>query len=246
MADPGTRPQIQPPPVKETETSGYKLKDTVYFSRLAFLFVIFTVVSSGYIAEILSCQMRYVFENSLYFRHFVGILMVFVFIMMEGGWSFDQEVDDEAPNNWASGNVLHTTVMAFVIYLVFLISSKSRFWPNIIFFSLLLILYFMNTQREYYLVRKRLDEKTNEILLGTQYGITAITIGVLVYGFVDYIFYQMKEHPTDFDWLKFLLGGHQCKSLMNSNVSATTVNNNINRIVNGITSNRRGNNAGSI
>jgi hypothetical protein len=186
---------------------------TIYFSRVAFIFIIFCVVSGGYIGELLSCQMRYVLKNSLYFRHIVGILLIFVFIMLEGGWSFTTDVDELYPTDWSNGNTLDTFLLSIVIYIIFIISSKSRFIPNIIFFFTLFLLYVINTQREFWKIRNIINENQNTILLKFEYIISFISLLFLIIGFTDYIIYQKKEYGKKFNWITFFLGRSICKKL---------------------------------
>lgn len=186
--------------------------NTVFFSRFAFIFLIYAVITSGYINETLSCQMRRLLTTNHEVRHLFGVIMVCVFIMLEGGWSFDKKTDDEASNSWSSGNVLHTFVMGLAIYTIFLISSKSRLVPNMIFFGLVLLLYVINTQRSYWVARKKLDETSNRRLIGAEVALFALAMAVLAYGFIDYILYQKGMYGSRFSWHLFLLGTGKCRS----------------------------------
>ena len=190
----------------------YDLDFTSNVSRIAFIFLIYALVTSGYISEILSCQMRVFLQNKWYARHILAIILVFAFIMFEGGWDFDKERENQEPNNWASGNTLHSLVIAFIIYLVFLISSKSNLFANIIFFSLLFFLYLINTYREYQLRRSEIDESTNNNIILFEKIIFSITVIVLIVGFIDYYYYKIKQHEkkNDFKWFEFLVGTTKC------------------------------------
>jgi hypothetical protein len=79
--------------------------------------------------------MRYILTYNIYARHFLAILMIFIFIMGLGGWSIDAKLDAMAKNDWTSGNVIETLIMSLVIYSAFLISSKSQLVPNLIFLN---------------------------------------------------------------------------------------------------------------
>lgn len=186
---------------------------TVIFSRFAFIFLIYSIISSGYISEILSCQMQHFMTHSKFARHILGIIMIIVFIMMEGGWSFNKQEDDEFSNNWSSGNVLETSVIAAGIYFVFLISSKSQIVPNILFFTFTFILYVINTQRSYWLVRDKISKELNEKIVKLEIVLLVLCFCILIYGFIDYVMYQQKNYGSNFDWSIFLLGTSQCASL---------------------------------
>ena len=160
-------------------------KFSAYLPRLAFLFLLFTIVTSGFISELLSCQMRYVISTNIFARHFLALLMVFIFIMGLGGWSFDSKLDAMASNDWTSGNVIETLIMSFFIYVTFLISSKSQFVPNMIFFGLLLLLYLINTQRNFWKARNMISTNTNELMLYSTYVLGATSVITLFYGFIN-------------------------------------------------------------
>lgn len=187
-----------------------------FLSRFAFIFLIYVVVTSGYINEILSCQMRRFLQDSRWFRHLIGICMVFVFIMLEGGWSFQSERDALAPNDWSSGHVFHTLLFSIGIYGLFLMSSKSRLMPNMVFFTLVLVIYFINTYRNYLYARKQLSDEDNKLILDATKALFVVALAVLMYGLYDYIQYQRSEHRTDFKWDTFFFGAYKCRNVKNN------------------------------
>ena len=204
-----------------TQNQEYQMKSpsrkqwdfSTIFARFAFIFLIYAVITTGYITETLSCQMRHYLTHTHHGRHFFGIVMVFVFIMLEGGWSFDKKSDELSSNDWSTGNCLHSLAIATAIYVVFMISSKSQLIPNLIFFGLVFLLYLANTQRSYWYARNMITEKENKRILDIEKIIFALAVCVLVYGFINYIFYQRRSHGSDFSWKKFILGSSKCASL---------------------------------
>jgi hypothetical protein len=133
--------------------------------------------------------------------------------MMEGGWSFDYENDISQSNNWESGHVIHTFIMGVCIYAVFLISSKSKLIPNMIFYGLVFGLYLLNTQRSYWLARKQISPALNSKMLFIETILAVIAACVLIYSFVDYTTFQMDSYGKNFNWLIFLFGTQECSSI---------------------------------
>ena len=103
--------------------------------KIAFLFVIFAVIAGGYATNVLSCQMQEWLETSILSRHIIGIILFFFFIMLEGGWDFDQERLNEAPVNWSAGNAIHSMIYAIIIYIVFVLTARGRLIPNMLLFK---------------------------------------------------------------------------------------------------------------
>jgi hypothetical protein len=186
---------------------------TKFLSKFAFIFLIFVVVSSGYLKGILSCQMQSFLENISFGKHALGIIMIFVFIMLEGGWSFKQEENDMADNDWSSGNAVDSLAIGILIYIIFVISSKSRLVYNIIFYIIVFLLYMTNTQRSYYYVRKLINDDTNNKIIEIEKYVLSIAIFILIVGFIDYIIYQKNNYKSKFSWYTFLIGVTECSKL---------------------------------
>lgn len=125
------------------------------------------------------------------------------------------EENDKQPNDWSSGNAIDTMTMAAMIYGIFLITSKSKLIPNAIFFILMFILYMINTQRNYWHVRKTISDETNAMILNGEIVLFAISMITLFYGFTEYVLYQQSEYKNQFSWYTFILGSKKCASLKN-------------------------------
>ena len=76
---------------------------------------------------------------------------------MEGGWELDNNVTN-SHFNWSNGNTLHSLVWSFVLYVIFLLSTKMTFFYNIIFFIILLFIYIINTYKNNLIEKEKLDK----------------------------------------------------------------------------------------
>lgn len=180
-------------------------------SRIAFLFIIFAVIAGGYVTNVLSCQMQDWLENSIYSRHLIGIILFFFFIMFEGGWDFDQEQLKAAPNDWSKGNAIHSMVYAIFIYIIFTLTARSRLTPNLLLFSCLFIVYFINTHRRYLENRNRIKKKTKEMLEIVEKILLGASLVIFIYGIVDYYQYKKEIYKDKFSLYLFLLGTPKCR-----------------------------------
>lgn len=179
-------------------------------SKVAFLFVAYVVISGGVLSKGLSCQLQKALETNLYLQHVIGLLLIYTFIMLEGGWDFKNEENNKAPRDWSSGNSIHSFVYSILIYGIFVLSSKMRLLPNIIFLFLLLLLYMTSTQTSYWEKRNRMNHIDSVISSTIQRVLFILSTFVFIYGIGDYYLYQSKEYGKNFSMFNFLLGTPIC------------------------------------
>lgn len=186
---------------------------TSNISKISFMFVAFLVIAGGYANQIFSCSTQRFLSNNIYGKHLIGMGLIFMFIMLEGGWSFDKKEQEKHNVDWSNGNCFDSMIYAFGIYLLFLLSSKMRISWNMGFFFLLFVLYITNTQRLYYFNRRQVNKETNDkILMGEKTILYSLPV-ILVLGIIDYYIYKRNQLGKDFRMYYFFIGHPICKQM---------------------------------
>lgn len=198
-------------------------------TKVAFLFITYVVIAGGVLTRGLPCQLQRELETNRYLQHFIGFLCIFIFIMMEGGWDFNNKgrkdetmnrnnengnesnkPEEEIANDFSNGNSIQTFFYSIAIYIVFIISSKMQLVPNLLFLAILFIAYLVTTQTNYWSNRKLITPVQVSYSETIQNGLIGSSLVVLVYGFVDYVMYQKRQRGNKFDIVKFIFGAPTC------------------------------------
>lgn len=182
-------------------------------SKIGFLVVSFIIIASGYVTQVLPCQTQKWFDNSFIGRHIIGWLICFLFIMLEGGWSFDMETQNKAPVDWSNGNVLDSLMFGLGLYLAFLLTAKMELIPNLLLMSVLFIIYLVNTQRLYWYNRKLIKEEENNKMINATKYMLMTSVAIFFYGIINYAIKKKKEYKNKFSLFIFLLDSEKCHSI---------------------------------
>ena len=182
-------------------------------SRLSFIFLVYATIAGGQVAMLLPCEIQYSLENNIYIKHLAGIMLIFCFIMMTGGWNSDEDKNVNSHFDWSNGNTLHTLLCTIVMYIVFLLTSKMTLTMNMILYGLLFIIYVINTYMRHLDNKDKISESSKinvkyiiNILLG-------ISIIIFITGIIGYYNYEKKCYGKEFCLYKFLMGTKKCHSL---------------------------------
>ena len=189
---------------------------SINLSKIAFVFLILTIISGGESVTLLSCQFQKVLKENLYFKHFITYILIFGLIMMEGGWELDNNITN-SNFNWSNGNTLHSLVWSFVLYIIFLASTKMKFIYNIIFFIILLFIYIINTYKNNLIEKEILDKEfdKNNYYNYSLYFLTFCMIIILIIGNVEYFIYKKNQYDNRFNIIKYVFGINKCKKIKN-------------------------------
>ena len=179
-------------------------------ARISFIFGSFLVISGGYADQLLSCSLQRELKNNILFKHIIGIGLIFIFIMLEGGWSFDNEQQNEYDVSWNNGNSIDSFIYALLLYIVLLLSAKTKLMYNITFFILLFILYMINTKRSFNYNRKLISEKTNKNIMFIEKIFIILLPIILGVGVTNYYYYKKQEIGKNFSNFTFFFGKLTC------------------------------------
>ena len=183
----------------QSQIENYNKNDNSrHIAKIAFAFIAFVVIASGYVKQILPCQTQKFMIQNIMAKHYIGILICFLFIMLEGGWSFDMETQEKYSVDWSNGNVIDSLVFGVILYIGILLTSKMKVTPNLMLYSMLFIVYLVNTQRLYWYNRDLIEEDTNQKIIIATKMLIFLSCLIFLYGIINYYLYQKKSYGKKF------------------------------------------------
>ena len=206
------------------------------------IFFLYFVLISGYCSSLLNCGLQRFMKNSVYFKHVLIILSIYIFTFILNWYTFDslaigqqegyENINKKQPkifNMESLKQLVKWFIYTLAIYLIFLISTKSEVTYIIIFFSytiisILLQIFLKSISSSSYNVLTNKLFITKKDYKGVNKNLViyihnTITIGfiisllLLLYGFGKYFNRQYTDHYEHWDTKMFIFGTSECKNL---------------------------------
>jgi hypothetical protein len=164
--------------------------DSTFILTSAFLWVTF-----GLLGGIVGCDIQKLLSTNLLVRHTAGVLIFFFLFAIVG--------------NNDSQHILYIWIKTIILYILFILLSKSKWYFSFVVILLLLLDQSIAIQNKYKLnINKKIDEtNTNLIRKIIRYSIFII----IIIGFLSYLIRQYNEFQGNFDITK-LLFDYKCSN----------------------------------
>jgi hypothetical protein len=162
------------------------------------VFAFYVVIIGNFLSnQLMGCRMQQLLTSNLFIMHLVGFLMLFFVVIL---------VD---PAN-ADKNILANLGVAVVVYLWFVMSSKTNIYFTISTICILLTVYIINAKRLRSAEEKK-DDEANKLLKIQKFLVAIAGILTLV-GFVIYLSEKKNEYRDEFSLVHFLFGTPRCRN----------------------------------
>jgi hypothetical protein len=156
----------------------------------------------GFLSTLLSCDIKRFINNSVYFRHFIGLISFFLLFT----------ITDK--NNKNELSILSIWVNTILVYGLFIMMTKSKWYFSVPALLLIVIDQSYKFQIEFIHEKKEDNEKNIETIKKYEKERNFIDITILIIivtGFIHYALRQYKEFGSKFSFTKLILDS-TCKS----------------------------------
>ena len=155
-----------------------------------FLFSFYLLVFCNFIYEILGCQLKRTLKSNIYIKHFIAfILLIFLIILTN--------------EDYASKHPIEILLIGIIVYIWFIITTRTNIYVIIMILLLLLIIYYLEVKIKY-------DNNNKNKLIYIQHIILGITLIITLLGFIQYTIRIYNEKKNNFDLKTFIFGKISC------------------------------------
>ena len=214
-------------------------------STLLPIFFLYFVLLSGYCSEVLNCGLQRYMHNGMFFKHLMIFLSIYIFTFVLNWYTFDslqispvsdlaieeQSQSDETKEEIITkevnfGMLFNWFVQSLMIYIIFLVTTKSEVPEFLIFFTIVvlcIVSQFMlksMSNKDYSSVNNKLFISSQdygginmETVVPLHNGTTGGYLGaiaIILFGFYRYYSRQYKQHRKHWDFKKFIFGTTSC------------------------------------
>jgi hypothetical protein len=157
------------------------------------VFLLVLAVCGNFVAETLGCKTQKLLSENIFAKHVIVIMIIFFSINLTGN-------SDIHPNiNMAK---------SLFVWFLFLIFTKMSLNFTVIVFTLIMVVYILDTYIDYY----QKKNKDTKLLSSIQNNIYYLIISLIVVGFILYFNKQYKDYKDNWDTVTFLFGKTICES----------------------------------
>ena len=168
------------------------------------VFVVLLIISGNFLGELMPCRVRKELSENMWLKHFFGYLTLVFFAVL---------------TVFKNSNI-NVLILSFIIYLYFLLLSKTnwRFWMAVVF--LLGVAYFIYVWKTsvYDVMLEKNDiiyinsNKDLKMIADTIQNVSVILAFILtIIGVIVYLGNKKREYGKDFSYTYFYLGKPECK-----------------------------------
>lgn len=167
------------------------------FDSMSALAALYLWLMFNYLNTLLNCDLQRLLHENVYIKHLFGLIaFYFLFTILD-------------PNSETS--VLITFIKTLVVYILFMMVTKSKWYFSLTAISLLLTDQILKNHIAY--LKKKDPSVDTSKYEKARFALEITMVIIIVIGYIHYFIVQRKDHPSDFSWLKFVFGTKQCKGV---------------------------------
>jgi hypothetical protein len=166
------------------------------------LFVLYLIIAANFLAQTFGCKTQYLLNNNMYVKHLIGLFTLFFFVTLLS--PVNQNIDSDE-------NLYFKKIgITVLLYVLFLLSTRTKGLFFNIFLSLIGFNYILNTYADS--LNKDIHKEKIEKIRKVAKIFGRLSIVVLVIGVVFYYQEKKKEYHGEFKISKFIIGNTDCRN----------------------------------